>query len=159
VIALRRRTVATREVAARVRLTKTPEQYLATRSSRRELTYEAVLGSGSTSWIVGDHIRVYRAVRGRAALLRDDEDLGEGDDGGAGLTEVDRARDPRDYDVDFYVRVLRETFAARLARALTPEDFATVFADPQQPSLFGSSLAQARPILTVLDDPLRAPAS
>jgi DNA polymerase I len=52
------------------------------------------------------------------------------------------------------VRLLRETFAARLARALDPEDFAAVFADPQQPSLFGSSLEQARPILTLLPDPL-----
>ena len=48
---------------------------------------------------------------------------------------------------------MRETFAARLVRALTPEDFAAVFADPGQPSLFAPSLAQARPILTVLRDP------
>jgi hypothetical protein len=65
--------------------------------------------------------------------------------------------DPRDYDVEFYVRLLRETFAARLVRALTPEDFATVFADPEQPSLFTLSLAQARPVLTVLRDPESAP--
>jgi DNA polymerase I len=55
--------------------------------------------------------------------------------------------------------VLRDTFAARLARALTPEDYATAFADPQQPSLFAASLKQARPILTVLPDPLAADAS
>jgi hypothetical protein len=38
-------------------------------------------------------------------------------------------------------------------RALTPEDFAAVFADPGQPSLFAPSLADARPILTVLAEP------
>ena len=47
-----------------------------------------------------------------------------------GATEL---ADPRDYDVAHYERVLRDTFAARLARAFTPEDFAVVFADPDQP--------------------------
>ncbi len=56
--------------------------------------------------------------------------------------------DPRDYDVDHYVRVLRDTFAARLARAFTPDDFATVFADPDQLQLFATSLATIRPVLT-----------
>jgi hypothetical protein len=52
---------------------------------------------------------------------------------------------------------LRETFAARLVRALTPEDFSAVFADPDQLSLFAPSLAQARPVLTVLLDPRNQP--
>ena len=56
----------------------------------------------------------------------------------------------RDYDVEHYVRVLRETFASRLARALTPEDFASVFADPDQLSLFAPSLSTVRPVLTTL---------
>ncbi|HEY6176695.1 MAG TPA: hypothetical protein VIX73_19700, partial [Kofleriaceae bacterium] len=56
--------------------------------------------------------------------------------------------DPRDYDVEHYLRVLRDTYAARFARALDPEDFATIFADPEQPSLFARSLRDARPILT-----------
>ncbi|AKJ00059.1 DNA polymerase elongation subunit (family B) [Archangium gephyra] len=138
VTALRRRTLPTQSVAAQVRLTKTPAQYLAAR--RRELPYEAMLASGRTQWASGEQVRVYRAVGGRAGLLPEPE---------AGETESD----PRDYDADFYVRQLRETFAARLVRALTPEDFATVFADPEQPSLFAPSLANARPILTVLDEP------
>ena len=45
--------------------------------------------------------------------------------------------------------VLRDTFAARLARALTPDDFAAVFADPDQLSLFASALGSVRPVLTV----------
>jgi DNA polymerase elongation subunit (family B) len=159
VTALRRRAVATVDVAARVKLTKTPAQYLATRVNRRELPYEAALASGQTEWSVGDRIRVYRAVGGRPCRLPDDED---GDDDRA-VAERDRrgersepsARDDRrDYDIEYYVGVLRDTFAARLVRALTPEDFATAFADPRQPSLFVTSLARARPILTVLPDPL-----
>jgi DNA polymerase elongation subunit (family B) len=138
VTALRRRTLPTLSVAAQVRLTKTPAQYLAAR--RRELPYEAMLASGRTHWASGEYVRVYRAVGGRAGLLPEPE---------AGET----GKDPRDYDADFYARQLRETFAARLVRALTPEDFAAVFADPEQPSLFAPTLADARPILTVLDEP------
>src|SRR5262249_57970268 len=63
------------------------------------------------------------------------------------------AADPRDYDVEHYLRVLRDTYAARLARALTPDDFAAVFADPEQPSLFAPSLAEVRPVLTAIVQP------
>ncbi|MDY7231909.1 DNA polymerase domain-containing protein [Hyalangium rubrum] len=155
VMALRRRQVPTAEVAAQVRLTKAPEQYLATRSRRRELPYEAMLSSGRDQWAVGEHVRLYRAVRGQARLLptphEDDDNSQEarGEEDSKGTEN-----DPRDYDADYYVRLVRETFAARLVRALTPEDFAAVFADPGQPSLFASSLTQARPILTQLPSEL-----
>ncbi|WP_224246248.1 ribonuclease H-like domain-containing protein [Hyalangium gracile] len=157
VMSLRRRTLPTHQVTSQVRLTKPPEQYLAARERRRELPYEAVLASGRTWWAVGEYVRVYRAVGGRAGLLPDPdaEDTGSvrptlrANDGAAG--------DRRDYDVEYYVRLLRETFAARLVRALTPEDFATVFEDPGQPSLFPPSLEQARPVLTVLRDPRSEP--
>ena len=61
-------------------------------------------------------------------------------EGGGGWYRLDdpdaECNDPRDYDVEHYVRLLRDTFAARLARAFTPEDFDAVFADPDQFSLF-----------------------
>lgn len=136
--ALRGRELPTRDVSSRVRLTKTPAQYRASREQRRELPYEALLASGRATWNVGDRVRVYRAQGGAARLL----DRHEDDPAGPGA---------RDYDVDYYVRLLRETYAARLARALTPEDFAAVVADPDQLSLFGHSLATARPVLTRLE--------
>lgn len=139
VTALRARAVRTLDVTARVRLTKTPDQYLSTREQRRELAYEAVLASGRASWKVGERLRVYRATGKRAALLPDPEE----EDESAGL-------DPRDYDIEHYVRVLSETFGARLQRALHPEDFAAIFADPGQLTLFPKRLAEARPILTIL---------
>lgn len=142
VSALRLRELRTLDVTARVRLTKTPEQYLTTREQRRELPYEAVLTSGRTTWSVGERLRVYRAAGRRAALLPDPE---EHDD-----DRADRA--PRDYDTDYYARILLETFAARLERALHPEDFAAVFGDPEQLTLFPRSLDDARPILTELPD-------
>ncbi|KFE66165.1 ribonuclease H-like domain-containing protein [Hyalangium minutum] len=143
VTALRRRALTTFEVTAQVKLTKSPEQYLALRERRRELPYEAMLASGRTRWTPGDSVRVYRAVGGQAGLLPSSEDP--------------EPNDPRDYDVDYYVRLLRDTFAARLVRALTPEDFSAVFADPQQLTLFAPSLAHSRPVLTVLMDPRNQP--
>ena len=67
-----------------------------------------------------------------------------------GLVDLDAPEtdDPRDYDVEHYVRVLRETFAARLARAFRPQDFAAVFEDPDQLSLLPPSYESMRPILT-----------
>ena len=55
--------------------------------------------------------------------------------------------DPRDYDIDHYARVLRDTFAARLERAFTPEDYAAMFADPDQLTLFAPEISSIRPIL------------
>jgi hypothetical protein len=136
VLALRRRAIATRDVTSRVRLTKTPAQYLAIRATREELAYEAVLASGRTAWAAGEHVRVYRTARGGARTIDDDSEA-----------------DPRDYDVDHYVRILRDTFATRLARAFRAEDHAAVFADPDQLALFAPSLAGIRPILTrVIDE-------
>jgi DNA polymerase elongation subunit (family B) len=135
ITALRRRALPTFDVSSRVRLTKTPGEYLASRDQRRELTYEALIVNGRTEWRPGQRIRVYRARGGRAGLLPED---GE---------EAAQLDDRRDYDVEYYARILRETFAARLERALDPETFITVFDDPEQPSLFEQSLATARTIL------------
>jgi len=143
--AIRQRALSTFEISARVRLTKTPTQYLATRSQRRELSYEALLENGRDDWAPGERIRVYRAARGRPGLLPDP------DRPDAGGRETDQG--PRDYDVDYYLRLLRDTFAARLARGLSADDFAAICAAPEQPSLFERSLAEARPVLTILGDP------
>jgi DNA polymerase elongation subunit (family B) len=133
---LRRREVTRREVSSRVRLTKSPERYLESRERRRELPYEAMLASGITNWSVGDRVRVYRTKAGEGRVVDPDE--------------TDAEHDPRDYDVEYYVRQLRDTFAARLARALTPADFDAVFADPDQFSLLPPSFETMRPILTRL---------
>ncbi len=132
---LRQRTLPTHLVAAKVRLSKTAKQYLTTRGTRRELPYEAMLASGRTHWERGEQIRVYRTVGKQAALLPTTDD-GEPSD------------DPRDYDAGHYVRLLRDTFAARLARAFNADDFATLFDDPLQPSLFASPIEAIHPVLT-----------
>jgi DNA polymerase I len=135
--ALRRRELPTHDVSSRVRLTKSPDKYAETRESRRELAYEALLASGRTAWRVGEKVRVYRTQGGGGAVApsRDDVPLGA------------EFVDPRDYDADHYARVLRDNFASRLARALTPGDFAAVFADPDQLSLFAPPMDSLRPVL------------
>jgi DNA polymerase, archaea type len=132
--ALRRRELPTADVATRVRLSRTPDEYLRLRAKRRELPYEALLASGVTTWARGERVRVYRAVRGRAALLPDDES----------------AADPRDYDAAHYASQLRLTYATRLARAFSPEGFRALFEDPDQPSLFTRLEEVARPRLTIV---------
>lgn len=139
ITALRTHALTTYEVSSRVRLTKLPEEYLATRSKRRELPYEALLGIGQTTWSVGERIRIYRKQNGEAGLVASSED-------NAGTTN-------RDYDADYYVRLLRTTYAERLARAFTPKDFATVFADADQFSLFEPPIELIRTVLTVLTVP------
>ncbi|HEV2150273.1 MAG TPA: DNA polymerase domain-containing protein, partial [Longimicrobiaceae bacterium] len=137
--ALRRRELPTSDVSSQVRLTKSPARYAETRGTRREHAYEALLASGHASWRVGERVRVYR-TRGGGAAVAPSADAAEAGAGSA---------DPRDYDVEHYARVLRDTFAARLARALTPDDFASVFADPDQMSLFAPCTAAMRPVLDV----------
>ena len=127
------------DVSSLVRLSRSPDDYQAGRGERRELAYEALLAAGRTTWRVGERIRCYR-TRG----------------GGGALVDLDRAAlDPRrDYDVEHYLRVLRDTFAARLARAFAPADFAAVFADPDQLELFAPALDAIQPVLTaVAPDP------
>jgi len=132
--ALRRRELRAYDVSSQVRLTKTPAEYRDTRDSRRELPYEAMLASGRTFWSLGDRVRVYRTQSGTGAVIGEEDD------------SVDR----RDYDVNYYARLLRETFAARLERAFTAEDYAAVFADPEQMALFAPDVETVRPVLRQL---------
>jgi len=136
---LRQRALSTYDVSSRVRLTKSPADYLAARDRRRELTYEAILSSGRTTWSVGERVRVYRTAVGYGGVAPDSD--GE---------EFEAATERRDYDVAYYTRVLRDTYAARLQRAFTQADFELVFADPDQPTLWGGSLHGVSPVLTIL---------
>ncbi len=139
---LRSRGLPTREVTSRVRLTKSPTEYRETRETRRELPYEAMLTSGRASWRIGDKVRVYRTKTGSSTVLA------EGDDGAA----IEDA-EGRDYDVEHYVRLLRDTFAARLVRGVAPDDFVALFSDPDQPSLFTAFFPTMRAVLNQASAP------
>ena len=134
---LRRRELPAYDVSSKVRLTKTPAEYLETREVRRELAYEAMLASGRTSWRAGDRVRIYRTHSGAGGVIEESEDE---------IVAAESAQ-ARDYDVDYYARLLRETFAARLARAFTPSDYEALFADPDQMSLFTPPIATITTVL------------
>jgi hypothetical protein len=141
VASLRRREYSTYQVSSRVRLTKTPQQYLASRGERREHSYEAMLNAGRREWRHGDRVRVFRCRDGSAGLATER---------GGAAGEVRDAHDPRDpraYDVEHYLRILRTQYAARLARAFTPDDAAVLFSDPGQESLFPPAFEQMRAVL------------
>ena len=140
--ALQARALPTLAVSSRVRLTKSPSRYLETRDVRREFAYEAMLASGRTSWRVGERVHVYRTKHGGGVVTEFDDEA-----------VVSEQTDARDYDVPYYVRLLRTSFAERLITAFTPSDFATVFADTQQLPLFVSALDDIR---TVLNSPMQA---
>jgi DNA polymerase, archaea type len=139
--ALRRRELDARDVSSLVRLTKGPEEYLETRGRRREAPYEALLNSGRTTWSIGDRIRIYRTAQGSVAVADepDDEDIPAGPPAA------------RDYDVPYYLHVLRGTFAARLERAFAPGDAGLVFANTEQLTLFDADFSGVRPLLTRTD--------
>ncbi|MCC7186775.1 MAG: ribonuclease H-like domain-containing protein [Acidobacteria bacterium] len=139
VFALRRRTLPTYDVSSRVRLTKTPDEYAEVRGERRELTYEAMLACGHTTWRVGERVRVYRTAQGSGGVVPDP------DDEAMTTVWVDR----RDYDVDHYVRILTQNFASRLERSFSPDDHAAIFSDPEQPSLFARDVNSIRASLHV----------
>ena len=86
-------------------------------------------------------MHVYRRPNGEAGLVPAPSD------------DEAPAPDPRDYDAEYYVRLLRSTYAERLARAFTLEDFDVVFADADQLTLFAPALDSIRPILTKLPAP------
>ena len=129
---LRSRALPTYDVSQRVRLTRSAPEYAAARSRRRELAYEALLSAGRERWDVGDRVRIYRRPRGEGGLVSDAEG------------------DPRDYDTDYYTRILRSSYAQRLARAFRPEDFDAVFADPDQLSILSPAVDSIRTVLTRL---------
>lgn len=138
VMALRRRDYSTFDMSSRVRLTKTPREYLEVRATRREHSYEAMLAEGRQQWRKGERVRVYRTVGGGAGLVSDRAS--------AGAEPVDARR----YDVEHYLRLLKANYATRLARAFTPEDFAALFADPHQTSLFPAAYERMQAVLRPL---------
>lgn len=141
VSALRTRTLAVHDVASTVRLTKDAVTYAAARDTRRELPYEAMLSGGRDSWKRGERVRVYRSVHGPALAL----EPRELSSGATVTTSVP------DYDVEYYVRLLRDSFASRLERAFRAADLASVFADPVQPSLFAADTSAIETVLTIVD--------
>jgi hypothetical protein len=156
---LRARRLPLADVATKVRLTKTPAQYRA--SKQREGQYEALLSAGRTHWEPGERVRFYRAVGGQFALLEESQaprtEHRTGDASAETTTErssslpspvlgspVLGSSSPA-YDAEHYVRLLVENYAGRLHKAFAPDDFAQMFRLDTQIGLFDRDIAQIEP--------------
>jgi DNA polymerase, archaea type len=130
VSALHNRVLPASDLGARVRLSKTPEAYLASRASHPEPQYEALLAAGRTRWYPGERVRYYRTRARLYAWLPDENEeasvdrgwesesmsqkseqvvtdlLNHSSDTNTSASPRASIADRRDYDVDHYVQVL-----------------------------------------------------
>ena len=120
--ALDTRTVRNSDVATRMRLTKSPEQYTASREKRKEAHYEALLKAGQ-NWAAGERVTLYHREQ-------------------VGLTPLDEPAGA-DYDVSHYRAALLKTYVSRLRKAFTPDDFRALFAPEAQLGLFETPTSPA----------------
>ncbi len=166
VAALRSRALPASDLGARVRLSKTPEAYLASRASHPEPQYEALLAARRTRWYPGERVRYYRTRGKTYAWLPDENEeasvdrgwetesqsLELADDSPNSLTDMHVPSSPRaaisdrrDYDVDHYIQVLVTSYAARLRKAFSSDDFAQLFRLESQPGLFDQPVESIQP--------------
>jgi DNA polymerase elongation subunit (family B) len=152
VSALRERRFTAMEVGTPARLSKSPEEYRASRGRLREAPYEAMLGAGHGRWRVGKRIRFYRATDGAIVLLPDANDAPYGDTEGEeaqalGMEARDESRaERRDYDVGHYLQLFRSTYVDRLRKAFLPEDFNRLFRSSDQIGLFDQPIHTIEPL-------------
>jgi DNA polymerase, archaea type len=114
------------DVAIKVRLTKTPEQY--GESKRKEATYEAMLASNKNTWRQGERVRIYKAHGGQWLVLDDEQ------------------RNQPAYDIHHYIQVLRDAYTERLKKAFSKEDFDSIFRLEQE-GLFDTPLGDIKTLM------------
>lgn len=129
--ALQQRKVTNREVATRVRLTKTPEQYR--EAKRKENQYEAMLSAGET-WKAGQRVYQYQQQK-------------------RGWLPLEVNPDGRDYDVQAYIQTLMASYVTRLRKGLNPEDHEQLFRPAQEQGLFDRPVAEMSTVWRAVDAP------
>ncbi len=155
---LRARALPPDDLATRVRLSKTPQQYQTSRARQREAAYEALLAAGRTEWSAGERVRCYRTSGGYTWLpdeTADDQPVSqeprtENQEPLSGNSKL-KTQDLKlplspDYDVDHYLGVLVTSYAGRLRKAFTPEDFGQLFRQDAQLGLFDQPLDNIQPL-------------
>jgi DNA polymerase, archaea type len=123
---LKTRQYTLEDVAIKVRLTKTPEQYA--ESKRKETTYEAMLASNRTTWRQGERVRLYKSQQGQWFVLNDEQ------------------KNQDEYDIHHYIQVLRDTYTERLKKAFSKEDFDSIFRLEQE-GLFDAPLSTIKTLM------------
>jgi DNA polymerase elongation subunit (family B) len=154
VTALRRRELPPADLATRVRLSKSPETYLASRATHPEPAYEALLNAGREHWYPGERVRFYRA-RGKSYIWLPDENAEASVDSGWTETHGNASPDEampqksnnhHNYDIEHYLRVLVSSYAARLRKAFSPGDFEQLFRLEEQQGLFDLPIESIQPL-------------
>jgi DNA polymerase, archaea type len=161
--AIRRCELPAADMGSRVRLSKSPEAYLAARASHPEPQYEALLAAGRARWYPGERVRFYRTRHKAYVWLPDeaqettlrgeweDETAPAGDarslapQPGAGDGTHKDVTNRRDYDVEHYLNVLVTSYAGRLRKAFSPQDFAQLFRLDAQAGLFDQPVELIEP--------------
>ncbi len=156
--AIRSRALPASDMGARVRLSKTPEAYNSSRATHPEPQYEALLNAGRRRWYPGERVRFYRSQNKQYVWLPEEteeaaigNEWGEEDENGDETQEHDpssqrtEVANRRDYDVEHYLRVLVTSYAARLRKAFTPEDFDQLFRVDAQQGLFDLPVETIQP--------------
>jgi len=153
--ALRQRLLPASDVATRMRLSKDSKTYLSKRAKHTEAQYEALLVAGRKQWRTGERVRFYRSQQGMPVWLPDEADdaspISEEEDG----DEVEESEesllpaastipfnDRQDYDIEHYLRILRDSYAERLRVIFEAEDFSQLFRLDGQQGLFDRPIEQ-----------------
>ena len=153
--ALRQRLLPGSDVATRMRLSKDSKTYLAKRAKHTEAQYEALLAAGRKQWRAGERVRFYRSQQGVPVWLPDEADDAspisdeeQADEAEASEQLVLSAApspsltDRRDYDIEHYLRILRDSYAERLRVVFEAEDFSQLFRLDGQQGWFDRPIEQ-----------------
>ncbi|MEJ7653235.1 MAG: hypothetical protein WKH64_07770 [Chloroflexia bacterium] len=130
VAAVRAHELPVEDLTAAVYLSKSETEYA--RAGRVEEQYEVFKAAGR-SWQPGDRAVYYQAAVGRRKAKKLYE---------PGAT---------DYDAEYYVKKLRDTYAARLAKAVAPEDLNSLFGEMR--GLFDRDPSEIEPVVMVEHEP------
>jgi hypothetical protein len=154
--ALRQRRLPASDLATRMRLSKDSKTYLAKRAKHTEAQYEALLAAGRKQWRAGERVRFYRSQQGvpvwlpdeadDASPISDEEEADEVEENEETLFSVASTApsltDRRDYDIEHYLRILRDSYAERLRVVFEAEDFSQLFRLDGQQGLFDRPIEQ-----------------
>src|SRR5258706_1827356 len=154
--ALRQRRFPASDMAARVRLSKSPETYQTRRAGHVEQAYEALLAANRTKWSPGERVRFYRTPGGASVWIPDESEeisfveagVRAGEDGmNRSIHPVDLdVKNRHDYDVEHYLRMLVTSYASRLRKAYAGDDFEQLFRVDEQPGLFDRPVEHIQPL-------------
>ena len=111
--------------------------------------------AGRKQWRAGERVRFYRSQRGISIWLPDETDdaspisdeehgdeVEEKEESLMSAASAQSLTDRRDYDIEHYLRILRDSYAERLRVVFEAEDFSQLFRLDGQQGLFDRPIEQ-----------------